>query len=125
AAAISLEIQHLRLGAHGDNKPSVVGPARHLHEMEYAVAARCLLKAQPVAMRVQPHRLGDDRHDRAKGDAGREVAVMQLDRHERMHRKPRMVPWRRLELPRLSALVPETSASTNSATRARHAGCGA
>ena len=35
---------------------------------------------------------------------------------------PTLVPKRGLEPPRLAALVPETSASTNSATWARHAG---
>jgi hypothetical protein len=46
----------------------------------------------------------------------------QSNRLIRLEKTPLVVvPWRGLEPPRLSPLVPETSASTNSATRARPA----
>ena len=54
----------------------VVAAGGELHEMGVAVAARELHQAQPVAMRVEPHRLGVDRHRLAEFDALRQVAVM-------------------------------------------------
>src|SRR5262249_33653813 len=92
---------------------------RDLHHVGGAVARRQLHHAQPIADRIKPHRFGVDRHGVAA--VAREVgqiAAMQADSHDgpRTGDAANLVPRRGLEPPRLAALVPETSASTNSAT---------
>src|SRR5262245_59489770 len=92
---------------------------RDLHHVGGAVARRHLHHAQPIADRIEPHGFGVDRHSAAA--VAREVgqiAAMQADSHEcsRTGDAANLVPRRGLEPPRLAALVPETSASTNSAT---------
>ena len=49
---------------------------------------------------------------------GVELSAMRRRSLKLHHFNLKVVPWRGLEPPRLSPLVPETSASTNSATRA-------
>ena len=56
----------------------VVAAGGELHEMGVAVAARQLRQAEPVAVRVQPHRLGVDRHRVAKQEPFGQVAAIQL-----------------------------------------------
>src|SRR5262249_21897794 len=92
---------------------------RDLHHVGGAVARRHLHHAQPIADRIEPHGFGVDR--RRAAAVAREVgqiAAMQADSHDgsRTGDAANLVPRRGLEPPRLAALVPETSASTNSAT---------
>ena len=54
----------------------VVVPAE-LHELGLAVAARQLHEAKPVAIGVEPERLGIDGDGVAEGTAGRQVVSMQ------------------------------------------------
>src|SRR5438270_13683139 len=49
--------------------------------MGIAVAGRQLNQAQPVAMRVEPHRLGVDSDRRNEGEALGKLAMMQLMAH--------------------------------------------
>ena len=59
-----------------------VWPLRDLHDVGAAVAVRHLHHAEPVAMRIEPHGLGIDRHRiRVAGQIG-QVAAMQADGHE-------------------------------------------
>ena len=87
-----------------------------LHHIGGAVAGRELHHAEPVAVGVEPHGLGVDRHRARVGRQVGQVAAVQADGHRRYPESPSLVPRRGLEPPRLAALVPETSASTNSAT---------
>ena len=53
--------------------------------MRMPVAARQLHQAQPVTMRVEPHRLGIHGDDRTQREALRQVVPVQVDgavRHE-------------------------------------------
>src|SRR5262249_6859641 len=92
---------------------------RDLHHVGGAIARRQLHDAQPIADRIEPHGFGVDRHRGAAvvREAG-QIAAMQADSHDgsRTGDAANLVPRRGLEPPRLAALVPETSASTNSAT---------
>src|SRR5271155_5753070 len=95
-----------------------VGPGRELHEMCVPIAGRQLDEAQPVAMRVEPHRLGVDRNNRSEVEPFGQITPIKLIRH----------PGQRTAAPRGGAqektrtstsfrpLEPESSASTNSAT---------
>ena len=55
------QLQHRRVGEQPPQVGRVVAAGGELHEMGVAVAARELHEAQPVAVRVEPHRLGIDR----------------------------------------------------------------
>src|SRR5579862_8106809 len=81
--------------------------------MSVAVAGRKLHQAKPVAMRVQPHRLGVDRDSRPKIDPFGEIASVELMAHATLRNGAQ-------EKTRTSTTflpqVPETCASTNSAT---------
>ncbi len=72
-----------------------------LHQMTVAVAGRELHEAQPVAMRMQAHRLGVDGDDGAEIDALGQIFLVQLDLHVtciwsgppcRARRPPRLGP---------------------------------
>ena len=63
------------------SRGALIGPARDLHQMGIAVAGRELDQAEPVAMGVEAHRLGVDRHDGAERQIGGKVAAMKADRH--------------------------------------------
>src|SRR3981189_461204 len=121
---------------------------RDLHHIGAAVAVRHLHHAEPVAMRMQPHGLGIDRHRiGVEGQIG-QIAAMQAYGHgvrdlvESMRTKlplklergerPVCLEWATGGHPRMSGaqertrtftavkpLAPEASASTNSATWAR------
>src|SRR6516164_9821622 len=95
------------------------GACRDLHYVGGTVARRQLHHAQPIADRIEPHGFGVDRHgvDTVAREVG-QIAAMQADSHDgsRTGDAANLVPRRGLEPPRLAALVPETSASTNSAT---------
>src|SRR5579863_475287 len=84
-----------------------------LHEMRVAVARRQLHETQPVAMRVEPHRLGINRDRRSEVDAVGKVAAMERVAHASLRNGAQ-------EKTRTSTTllpqVPETCASTNSAT---------
>src|SRR4029453_10630789 len=92
-------------------------PRRQLHHIGGTITRRKLHDPEPVAPRVKPHGLGVDR-DSASLVVGKigQVAPMQADGHCGSRSGAQVVPRRGLEPPRLSPLVPETSASTNSAT---------
>ena len=63
------EMEQLGYAAIGQQLPQPrrrVGPRRELHEMRVPIAGRELDEAQPVAMRVEPHRLGVDRNNRSE-----------------------------------------------------------
>jgi len=47
-----------------------------LDEVRIAVPGRELHQAQPIAMRVQPHRFGVDRDRIAEGEAPRNIALV-------------------------------------------------
>jgi len=49
--------------------------------MTDAVARLELYEAQPVAMRVQPHRLGVDGDDAGEVDFGGKIAAVKMDAH--------------------------------------------
>ncbi len=56
-----------------------------LHQMGMTVAGGQLHQTEPVAMRVQTHRLGVDRHDRTQRQPIGQVMLMEMDgaaRHE-------------------------------------------
>src|SRR5208282_5798725 len=105
-----------------------VGTGCELHEMRVPVSCRELYQAQPVAMRVEPHRLGVDGDGRAELDALGQVAPMQLVGHltPMMGRcarigpihPPSLVRPSGVEPPLLSEHGPEPCASANSATGA-------
>jgi hypothetical protein len=52
-----------------------------LHEVAVAVAGRKLREAEPVAQRVETHRLGIDGDARTEIDTGWKIALMKMDRH--------------------------------------------
>jgi len=54
---------------------------RHLYQMRVTVTRRQLNKAQPVPMRVQPHRFGVDGNLGAKVDAVRQVIMVKMYGH--------------------------------------------
>jgi hypothetical protein len=74
-----------------------VGSGSELDEVGPAVAGRKLDQAEPVAMAVQTHGLGVDRDYVAEVEAVGQVAPVEFEGHAVT---PRMVPRRRLELPR-------------------------
>src|SRR5215218_8424348 len=87
--------------------------------MGVAVAGGELNEAQFVAARMETHGFRVDGDHRPQLDMGRKISLVDLDCHADPLSAPSalslLVPRRGLEPPRLSALVPETSASTNSA----------
>ena len=66
--------------------------------------------SSPIAQGIEAERFGIYGDARAELERRGQVALVEFNGHKRS-----MVPRRGLEPPRLSALVPETSASTNSA----------
>src|SRR5262249_28911051 len=81
-----------------------------------AVTGRQLHHAEAIAMRLEPHGLGVDRHRAALvvEEIG-QVAAVQADGHGGPWGGGMNVgPRRGAETPRLAALVPETRASANS-----------
>src|SRR5215472_12382979 len=88
--------------------------------MRLAVSRRELQKAQPVAMRVEAHRLGVDGDDRSEIDAFREVTQIKLMGHAAQRSAAARPRDGAQEKTRTSTsfrpLEPESSASTNSAT---------
>ena len=52
---------------------------QQLHEVRDPVACRQLHQAEPVAMRVQAHRLGIDRDDGAEQQTLRQIVTMEMD----------------------------------------------
>src|SRR5262249_46850525 len=86
---------------------------RYAHQVAIAIPSRELDEAEPVAQRVEPHRLRVDGDDRSEIQAARQIALMELDVHRWLlgpiFRKrfvgasagsSGVVPRRRLELPR-------------------------
>ena len=57
--------------------------AAELNELGIAVAARELHETEPVAIRIEPERLGIDGDGVAEVPPRRQVVSMQLDRHRR------------------------------------------
>src|SRR5512132_2882917 len=98
---------------------SLVRACRDLNHVGGAIARRDLHHAQPIAVQIKAHGFGVD-GDRTAAVAREigQVAAVQADGHDGAWTgtDTNLVPRRGLEPPRLAALVPETSASTNSAT---------
>src|SRR5262249_5902165 len=85
---------------------------RYLHEVADAIPGRKLDQAQPVARRLEAHGLSVDGHDRAERQAWRKVAPVKdvvarqwIGAQEKTRTSTTLRPQ-----------VPETCASTNSAT---------
>src|SRR5271165_423400 len=95
-----------------------VGARCELHEMGVPVAGRQLDEAQPVAMRVEPHRLGVDRDDRAEVEPfGKITAIKSIGHPEQGSAAPRVGAQEKTRTSTsFRPLEPESSASTNSAT---------
>ena len=92
-----------------------------LHHVGMAVAARHLHQAQPVAMRIEPHRFGIDRNDGPQDQAFRQIVPVKVDgavRHELCdaHLFDVGAQEKTRTSTTLRPQVPETCASTNSAT---------
>ena len=125
------DLQHVRIGQQPLEVRRVIGRAAEPHDVGVAVARRELHHAQRIAAEAQAHGLGVDRHHGAKIEAVGQVAVVQMDAHAtRLPSTPRPAPAPRARrvVPRkglrtstaVKPLAPEASASTNSATWARH-----
>ena len=80
------QLQHRGIGQQPLQARRLVIVRRELDQMGVAVAGRQLHQAQPVAMRVEPHRLGVDRDRRTEGEALRKIAMMQLMNSCRLRR---------------------------------------
>src|ERR1700749_1452374 len=95
-----------------------VGPRRELHEMRVPIAGRQLHEAQPVAMRIEAHRLGIDRNNRSEVEPFRQITAIKSIGHS--GQRPAAPRGGAQEKTRTSTsfrpLEPESSASTNSAT---------
>ncbi len=78
-------VKNLGLGRIGKQRSEIGCRAiveRDLHDIGAAIAGRELHDAEPVAMRIEPHGLGIDRHLAAGIVAEvRQVAAMQSDGH--------------------------------------------
>ena len=79
------DLQHRGIGEQRLEPRRVIGTLGELHEMAHAIAGRELHQAQPVAMRVQSHRLGVDGDGGAKVDAFRQIAAMKMGAHPGAH----------------------------------------
>ena len=69
----------VRIGQESFESRRVIGFAVEFDEVCRAVAARELHEAQPVAMRIEPERLGIDRDTARERQPGRQISIMQLD----------------------------------------------
>src|SRR5580700_111420 len=86
--------------------------------MSVAVAGRQLDEAQPIAMRVEPHRFGVDRNNRSETEPFGQITAIKSISHA--GQRPAAPRGGAQEKTRTSTsfrpLEPESSASTNSAT---------
>ena len=72
-------LENLGIRQEGFEARRVVGFAIEFDEVRGAVAARELHEAQPVAMRLEPERLGIDRDAARERQPGRQISIVQLD----------------------------------------------
>src|SRR5262245_8691095 len=109
------------VGEHSLEARCRVITGRQLHKMRVPVPRRELHEAQPVAIRIEPHRLGVDSNSRSEADTLGKITVVELVGHS-ARRRAAVPPARggAQEKTRTSTsfrpLEPESSASTNSAT---------
>jgi hypothetical protein len=79
------ELQHFGIGDQGGQPRRLCSApgrtARDLHQVGVAIAGRELDQAEPVAMGVETHGLGIDRHDRAERQVRGKIAAVKADRH--------------------------------------------
>ena len=75
------DLEHARIGQKRPQVRRLVGAGGELDEMRVAVAGRKLRQAQPVAPRIEAHRLGVDGDRRAEGEALGKIALVKLNRH--------------------------------------------
>ena len=75
------QLENRGIGEQGTQPRRLILGWGELHEMADPIARRELHEAQPVAMRVQPHRFGVDRDDAGEGDFGREIAAVKMNAH--------------------------------------------
>src|SRR5271170_1208540 len=115
------EMEQLGYAAIGQQFPQPrrrIAPGRELHEMRVPIAGRQLDEAQPVAMRVEPHRLGVNRDNRSEVEPFGQITAIKSVGHSRQ--QPAAPRGGAQEKTRTSTsfrpLEPESSASTNFAT---------
>jgi len=75
------QFENRRIGEQGAQPRRLILGGGELHEMADPIARRELHEAQPVPMRVQPHRLGVDRDDAGEVDFDRESAAVKMNAH--------------------------------------------
>src|SRR5208282_4001750 len=112
-------LEHLGIGQERLQARRLVIAVGELNQMAFAEASRKLDQAQPVALRLEAHRLGVDGYGAAERQSGGKIAAMQMRVHRfRFHVRSRNLGAQ--EKTRTSKtfrpLEPESSASTNSAT---------
>ena len=76
------DLEHTRVAQQAAQVGRVIAAGRcELHEVAVTVAARDLHQAEPVAVGVQAHGFGVDRNRIAEGQAGRQIALVEVERH--------------------------------------------